>query len=45
MRMVYIDHKRRREKTVDKRVPNSVQEQEKETPERSKWSRRSDLNR
>jgi hypothetical protein len=30
---------------VDKRVPNSVQEQGKETPERSKWSRRSDLNR
>jgi hypothetical protein len=27
----YIDRKRRRQKTVDKRVPNSVQEQEKET--------------
>ena len=43
--MVYIDHKRRREKTVDKRVPNSVQEQGKETPERAKWRQRSDLNR
>jgi hypothetical protein len=31
MRMRFIDRKRRREKTVDKQVPNSVREQGKQT--------------